>query len=256
MKQEEAQLRACGMTEEAKALRKKWRVLTRDYQIYSIQNDRAYYPYRYIVDRTEVDQGNWGTEKPQNPLTNEQDSGTINMREIDIEVDIATPCLIDKQTGAIVKTEMKNVPHTVATQLDKTKEYEFSWRKVVADNPNCTLATLHVKGNPTVEGVVAFEKVKSDNSFKVFDIEKPKHNRGSNGKYAGVAKHLFAYVSKIALDQGLDCIEFLSKTSRIKYYQETLGAKMARGQMMYLDKEDMQKLVDIYYPKGETDEKK
>ena len=57
MKQEEAQLRACGMTEEAKALRKKWRVLTRDYQIYSIQNDRAYYPYRYIVDRTELEQG-------------------------------------------------------------------------------------------------------------------------------------------------------------------------------------------------------
>lgn len=57
LKQEEAQLRACGMTEEAKALRKKWRVLTRDYQIYSIQNNRAYYPYRYIVDRTEVEEG-------------------------------------------------------------------------------------------------------------------------------------------------------------------------------------------------------
>lgn len=55
LKQEEAQLRACGMTEEAKALRKKWRVLTRDYQIYSIQNDRAYYPYRYVIDREEAE---------------------------------------------------------------------------------------------------------------------------------------------------------------------------------------------------------
>ena len=44
LKQEEKQLRACGMEKEAAALRKKWRVLTRDYQIYSIEHDRAIIP--------------------------------------------------------------------------------------------------------------------------------------------------------------------------------------------------------------------
>ena len=53
MKQEERQLRACGMEKEAKDLRKRWRILTRQYQMYSIQNDRAYYPYRCVIDRTE-----------------------------------------------------------------------------------------------------------------------------------------------------------------------------------------------------------
>lgn len=53
MKQEERQLRACGMEKEASALRKKWRVLTKDYQIYSIEHDRAYYPYRCVIDRDE-----------------------------------------------------------------------------------------------------------------------------------------------------------------------------------------------------------
>ena len=53
LKQEERQLRACGMDKEAKALRKKWRVLTKDYQIYSLEHNRAYYPYRYVVDRDE-----------------------------------------------------------------------------------------------------------------------------------------------------------------------------------------------------------
>lgn len=53
MKQEEKQLRACGMEKEAAALRKKWRVLTKEYQIYSIEHDRAYYPYRYVIDRDE-----------------------------------------------------------------------------------------------------------------------------------------------------------------------------------------------------------
>lgn len=54
LKQEERQLRACGMEKEAKALRKKWRILTKDYQIYSIEHDRAYYPYRYVIDRSET----------------------------------------------------------------------------------------------------------------------------------------------------------------------------------------------------------
>lgn len=53
LKQEERQLRACGMDKEAKALRKKWRVLTKDYQIYSLEHNRAYYPYRYVIDRSE-----------------------------------------------------------------------------------------------------------------------------------------------------------------------------------------------------------
>lgn len=53
LKQEEIQLRACGMEKEAAAIRKKWRRLTKDYQIYSIKHDRAYYPYRYVIDRSE-----------------------------------------------------------------------------------------------------------------------------------------------------------------------------------------------------------
>ncbi len=53
MKTEERQLRACGMTKEAAALRKNWRKLTIDYQIYSMDHNRAYYPYRYRIDRAE-----------------------------------------------------------------------------------------------------------------------------------------------------------------------------------------------------------
>ncbi len=53
MKTEEQQLRACGMVKEAQALRKRWRVLTKDYQIYSVEHNRAYYPYRCTIDRVE-----------------------------------------------------------------------------------------------------------------------------------------------------------------------------------------------------------
>jgi hypothetical protein len=53
LKTEERELRAQGDIEKANQLRKKWRRLTKDYQIYSIENNRAYYPYRYVIDREE-----------------------------------------------------------------------------------------------------------------------------------------------------------------------------------------------------------
>ncbi len=54
LKQEERRLRACGMDKEASAVRKKWCRLTKDYQICSVENNRAYYPYRYVIDRRET----------------------------------------------------------------------------------------------------------------------------------------------------------------------------------------------------------
>lgn len=70
------------MDKEAKALRKKWRVLTKDYQIYSLEHNWEYYPYRYVVDRKEEFDGN--------SLTKSRNDGIINTNEISIEVDIAT----------------------------------------------------------------------------------------------------------------------------------------------------------------------
>lgn len=54
LKIQEKQFRASGDLEEAKKLRKKWRLLTNDYKAYSISNNRAYYPYRIIVDKSEL----------------------------------------------------------------------------------------------------------------------------------------------------------------------------------------------------------
>ena len=53
LKTEERQLRAAGMDEEAAALRKQWQKLTAEYQLYSMEHDRAFYPYRCVIDRAE-----------------------------------------------------------------------------------------------------------------------------------------------------------------------------------------------------------
>lgn len=51
LKTEETELRKSGMIKEASVLRKKWRSLTIDYQVYSLEHDRAFYPYRCVIDR-------------------------------------------------------------------------------------------------------------------------------------------------------------------------------------------------------------
>ena len=54
MKTEERLLRDMGYEKDASFLRKKWRVAQANYQAYSLQNGRAYYPYRYIIDEAET----------------------------------------------------------------------------------------------------------------------------------------------------------------------------------------------------------
>lgn len=54
MKTEERLLRAAGKDKEAAALRKGWRRMTLDYEIYSEKNNRAYFPYRCVIDEAEV----------------------------------------------------------------------------------------------------------------------------------------------------------------------------------------------------------
>ena len=63
MKTEERQLRAAGMADEAKKLRKRWQKLTLDYQLYSIDHKRAYYRYRCVIDRAEEKSANIAEEK-------------------------------------------------------------------------------------------------------------------------------------------------------------------------------------------------
>ena len=189
-------------------------------------------------------------------LTKSKKYATINTYEVSIEVDIATPCLKEKKTGELVKTEMSTITPQQIASIDRSREYGFSWKKVLKDHPNCTIAVLKVQGSDHVEGIVAFEKVESDRAYRIYNIEKSKFNRDKNGKYAGVAKHLFAYVAKMAFENDCDCIEFKAKSSLVEYYKEVLNAKIAWRQEMYLESYEMQKLINIYYPKVKDNEKK
>lgn len=88
LKSEEKLMRAAGDTERAKALRKKWRKLTAEYKIYSLENDRPYHMYRCMVDESET-----------TPLTEAVENAIINTTK--------TPWEKDKN-GIIITKEVQN----------------------------------------------------------------------------------------------------------------------------------------------------
>lgn len=53
LKTEEKLARASGNNEDAKKLRKQWQAYTREYQKYSIKNNRAFYRWRCVIDNQE-----------------------------------------------------------------------------------------------------------------------------------------------------------------------------------------------------------
>lgn len=63
LKTEEMEMRQAGYIAEAQKLRKKWQKLTKDYRVYSLQQGRAYYPYRCVIDR-DIEKGNLGIQEP------------------------------------------------------------------------------------------------------------------------------------------------------------------------------------------------
>ena len=65
MKAEERLLRQSGFTQEASALRKKWQMLNKHYEAYSMRNDRAFYRWRTRISEDEVSQKSFSQVKTQ-----------------------------------------------------------------------------------------------------------------------------------------------------------------------------------------------
>ena len=112
------------MEKEAAAIRKKWRVLTREYQIYSIEHDRAYYPYRYVIDRSEEIKTKGLTNKENYDIMQGIETKTIEettATELKIKYD-------EKQFGK------KIGKHSQDFNLDPTSEKDRKQMKLIIED--------------------------------------------------------------------------------------------------------------------------
>lgn len=174
MKTEERLLRASGFIDEAKTIRRKWRKATNAYQIYSVENKRAFYPYRYIIDESEPDYKLKGDELlengviPQNNVDISTESGIINSSDRKLtKEEFNTLEAYNKEYHSKPKSEIVRKPE----DSDKWKRYDNDYNAFVADEPKISkdMKTIASKTNMPLMGLEYRMKGKSSYDRKVQD---------------------------------------------------------------------------------------
>ena len=161
--------------------------------------------------------------------------------EIDILIDKLTDCLLDTETGKIVKTEF--IKKETKIRSTEYKGWKFNWS--TPQKNGYDIYELFVKGDKAVQGRIA---LKIDGGVADVDIvESAPYNVGREGKYEGVGGHLFAIACQVSLEAGCDgYVAFTAKTDLVDYYKEKIGAKIVMDRRMYIDDVTAKQLIEKY----------
>ncbi len=171
---------------------------------------------------------------------------------ISVEIDKFTPCLIEKETGAIVTTEYKKA--TLAELKDmQSQGWNFDW--TAEHLKDADVYKLTIDGDATPQGLIAITNFKKDRAMYVNLAENAPHNIGESKKYEGVGGHLFAIAANESVKRGNGGFLFLDakNTQLVEYYTEKFGAVlygMPHPYRMVIDEAAAKKLLDIYTFKG------
>jgi hypothetical protein len=170
------------------------------------------------------------------------------MEGIDIEIDKLTNSIVNRVSGDVFDTEVKEMTAKDWKNLKK-KDWVFDWKKESA-KLNRTVFKLVIEGNQDVlQGMISLENMQG--FVYVSLIESISYNKGINKVYEGVAGNLFAYACKVSHEFGFDgFVAFDAKTALVGHYQKTLGATIAGGTRMFIDEVAAQKLINRYFNKN------
>lgn len=168
-----------------------------------------------------------------------------------LEIDKFTPCLEDAKTGEILETS-----YSIAdkSELSKLKGWNFDWTH--KDLSNADIYKLTLKGDETIQGLVAITKFERDRAVYVNIAESAPSNLGKKKMYNGVGGHLFAIAAQVSVDSGYGGFVFMDAKNieLVEHYQNALGATLLgrpHPYRMFIDEEAAQKLLSIYTLKGE-----
>ncbi|MCL2446100.1 MAG: hypothetical protein FWD06_04985 [Oscillospiraceae bacterium] len=139
-----------------------------------------------------------------------------------LEIDKFTPCLEDARTGEILPTIFTPITRT---ELENLQGWGFEW-----GHPNFNddeIYKLMVKGDPTIQGVIAIQNNPRNTAMFVHAAEAAPHNLGVNRQYDGVGGHLFAIAARRSVEEGNQgYLYFDAKNERLaRHYERMLGAQ-------------------------------
>lgn len=164
---------------------------------------------------------------------------------VSVEIDKFTPCLVEKDSSRIIDTQ-----YSLASEADlKIGGWNFNWSD--KDLKNSEIYKLTLKGDNTIQGLVALNDDPDNYAVYMKLAESAPHNIGKSKRYEGVGGHLFAIAVQKSVEKGYGgFIYFEAKNSDlIRHYHDTFGAKTIGGVHQYrmvIDEEAAQELIKKY----------
>lgn len=164
---------------------------------------------------------------------------------ISVEIDKFTPCLVETSSGEIVDTE-----YSLADETDlKTDGWNFNWSD--KDLKNSEIYKLTLKGDDTVQGLIALNDFKKDNAVYIRLVESAPNNIGKNKMFEGVGGHLFAIAIQKSVQRGYGGFVFMDAKNieLVNYYRQTLKATHIGGvhpYRMFIDEDNAIEILQTY----------
>ncbi|OYU83789.1 MAG: hypothetical protein CFE24_09835 [Flavobacterium sp. BFFFF2] len=162
---------------------------------------------------------------------------------LDFEIDKLTNSIENAISGEVFDTFVSQIS---ATNKIKKSEWHFNWQDEIKDHSKSVYCLTTQNNLDIIQGLISLID-KGDHIFMDL-IESAKFNKGKDKLYKGVAGNLVAFACKTSFERGYDgVVSFIAKTQLIDHYTQTLGAKLFKGNRMYIDTKEAKILTTKYF---------
>ncbi len=164
---------------------------------------------------------------------------------LDFEVDKLINSIENAVSGEVFDTLITVLKATDNKQIKKA-EWGFNWLLELKDKTRQVFKLTTVNNPTIIHGLISLTD-KGDHIFMDL-IESAKFNKGKNKLYRGVAGNLVAFACKLSFERNYEgVVSFVAKTQLIKYYEQTLGAKLFGRNRMFIDTKEALILTTKYF---------
>lgn len=168
------------------------------------------------------------------------------VNSLDFIVDKLTNSIENVVTGDSFATNISLVSKTDIEKINKKSGWNFNW-KIEFLQPQRDVYKLTIVNNQSIIQGLLCVQIMSDHVYMHL-LENAPFNRGSTKVYSGVAGNLVAFACQLSFQRGHEGnVSFLSKTSLIEHYQNTLGAVHVGGRLMIIESRAATGLINRYF---------
>lgn len=171
-------------------------------------------------------------------------------KQLDFKIDKLTRSIENAVTGDRFQTEVSLLSAKEAKDISKKTGWVFNWKQELKF-PEREVYKLTILNNQTVIQALISLEVKTDHVFMHL-LESADFNKGRQKVYAGVAGNLVAFACKVSAQRGFEGnVAFLSKSKLVGHYEKTLGARLFKDNLMFIETTAARKLLNQYFPTTE-----